>query len=493
MKSSRLFRILFLGAFIFIFMNCSKESTNPFDADCPKELFTPSDFHAEQQGTIVKLSWTQSNKNIDGFTISRNESEGTMSEVAKIVKSVISWNDSTVKGGTKYGYQLYAYAGTNQSNPLQISITTSIREATIVTESNVSNLTVNSVKLGGNVSSDGGAVVTERGICYGITQNPSIANNKVVMGNGTGTFSNTITGLTENTTYYAKAYATNSVGTSYGEIVSFSTLIEGRPNPNWVTVNGGTFQMGLDKFFSNPKPPHSVKLNSFLIGKYEVTLSQYIEFLNAIKCQDAGFYNDSQYGYVRYCSSTLGIEYNGVSYYFKATPESPTNDCPALIGWYGANAFCRWVGGRLPTEAEWEFAARGGEKSKGYNFSGSNNYDDVAWHSGNSEGKYHPVGQKQPNELNIYDMSGNVLEWCNDWFDIDYYSKSPFENPQGPENPLPDYGNYKYKVVRGGYWWNNFTFCVVTMRSGYSTYADWPNVSVGTVSSQGFRVAHSLP
>ena len=106
--------VLLLG----ILINCNdRETTNPFDANCPKELFTPSDFKAEQQGAAVKLTWNQKNTNISGFIISRNENDGTMSEVAKTDKSATGWSDNAVTGGKKFSYELVAYADKNLSNP----------------------------------------------------------------------------------------------------------------------------------------------------------------------------------------------------------------------------------------------------------------------------------------------------------------------------------------------------------------------------------------
>ena len=111
---------------------------------------------------------------------------------------------------------------------------------------------------------------------------------------------------------------------------------------------------------------------------------------------------------------------------------------------------------RLPTEAEWEYAARGGNKSKGYKYAGSNTIGDVAWYSSNSSSKTHPVKQKAANELGLYDMSGNVYEWCQDWYGS--YNSSVQTNPTGASSG-------SYRVTRGGSWDYSAKCCRVSDRS----------------------------
>ena len=127
---------------------------------------------------------------------------------------------------------------------------------------------------------------------------------------------------------------------------------------------------------------------------------------------------------------------------------------------------------RMPTEAEWEFAARGGNKSLGYKYSGSDDVDEVAWYESNSDKKTHPVGTKKPNELGIYDMSGNIWEWCSDW--IGAYQPEEQTNPVGPAEG-------SHHVMRGGSWTYDHTFCRVSRRNYIS--------NVIAASNCGLRLA----
>ncbi|RKE03234.1 formylglycine-generating enzyme family protein [Marinifilum flexuosum] len=235
------------------------------------------------------------------------------------------------------------------------------------------------------------------------------------------------------------------------------------PEIEFVSVNGGTFQMGDELYIgqSDELPVHSVTVSDFQISKYEITQSQFIEFLNSISCNSDGTYMDEEFGVVSYIVN-LDEDYCPVGYsddegfYFKGSYCVPGIDCPATcVSWFGANAFCKWAGGRLPYEAEWEFAARGGNLSEGYKYSGSNYYDEVAWNSYTSYDIAQPVGQKKPNELGIYDMSGNAWEWCFDWYGE--YSSDPQTNPTGPETGDD-------RVGRGASYLSNDLSCRVANR-----------------------------
>ncbi|MGM0497131.1 MAG: formylglycine-generating enzyme family protein [Bacteroidota bacterium] len=208
----------------------------------------------------------------------------------------------------------------------------------------------------------------------------------------------------------------------------------------FVLVNKGEFYMGNENGEKDEKPRHLVKLNDFYISKHEVTNAQFCEFLNS-----EGKSNDDGIPYIEIEDKDCKIQYNRKGFY----PKVDYINHPVIeVTWYGANAYSKWKGGRLPTEAEWEYAAKGGSKSEDYKYSGSNNPDKVAWYDKNSQGRTHVVGTKMANELGLYDMSGNVWEWTNDYYRWNYYRISPTDNPEGPEWST-------VKAVRGGSWGYN--------------------------------------
>jgi len=209
------------------------------------------------------------------------------------------------------------------------------------------------------------------------------------------------------------------------------------PPKDMILVDGGEFQMGNYNGEADEKPVHTVKLKSFYIDKYEVTNEEYCKFLN-----EMGNQTEEDALWIDIEDEDCGLMYKNGKY----RPKPGLAKHPVLdVNWYGSRAYAKWAGKRLPTEAEWEFAARGGTKSQNYTYSGSSTASDVAWFDENSNESTHVVGSKKPNELGIYDMSGNVFEWCADWYTRDYYLHSAPENPQGPERG-------EHRIIRGGSW-----------------------------------------
>ncbi|ATA93519.1 hypothetical protein CGC54_03795 [Capnocytophaga canimorsus] len=186
-----------------------------------------------------------------------------------------------------------------------------------------------------------------------------------------------------------------------------------------IFVEGGTFDMGSPKGVGKAieQPQHKVTLNSFKITKYEITNKQFAEFLT-----QKGNEQD-QFG--KWYQGSDIIQ-KGKTFEARQGKEK----MPVVrVTWSGAKAFAQWAGGQLPTEAQWEYAAKGGKKSKGYIFSGSNDLNEVGWYNENSGGRMHNVGEKKPNELGIYDMSGNVWEFTADYW-LRTYTTAPQTNPQ---------------------------------------------------------------
>ncbi|MBK8920345.1 MAG: SUMF1/EgtB/PvdO family nonheme iron enzyme [Saprospirales bacterium] len=238
--------------------------------------------------------------------------------------------------------------------------------------------------------------------------------------------------------------------------------------PKMATVKGGIFQMGSADGVKDEQPIHQVTLQDFQIGAYEVTFAEYDKF-----CASTGRTPPADEGWGR-------------------------GHLPVIhVSWLDAVAYCNWLSTqvglkpaytiapngaitldrqskayRLPTEAEWEFAAKGGASQQAYVFSGSDELDEVAWHSGNSRNSTHPAGHKKPNDLGVYDLTGNVREWCHDGYGR--YAAANTENPLGA-------GITDSRVIRGGMWGRN----PLQQRNTYRNFAKPDYKDYGT----GFRVA----
>jgi formylglycine-generating enzyme required for sulfatase activity len=224
--------------------------------------------------------------------------------------------------------------------------------------------------------------------------------------------------------------STYNIETKYEPSILDKVVANGKKivEPEMVFVEGGTFQMGSSTGEADEQPVHFVTLSSFNIGKYEVTQALWMAVMGNNPSQwdcDNCPVNSVSWDYVQDFISKLNAQ-TGKNY-------------------------------RLPTEAEWEYAAKGGKQSRSYTYSGSNNVGSVAWYYDNSENKTHKVGGKQGNELGIYDMSGNVWELCSDWYGP--YSSYNETNSTGASSG-------RYRVLRGGSEINGANYCRSAFRLG---------------------------
>ncbi|RPI04657.1 MAG: hypothetical protein EHM64_09290 [Ignavibacteriae bacterium] len=607
---------------------------------------------------------------------------------------------------TTYYVRAYATNSTGTSYGSQVNFTTSAGSGTAptVTTTAITGVTTNSATGGGNVTSQGSATVTARGVCWSTSQNPTTADSKTSDGSGTGSFTSAITGLSPSTTYYVKAYATNSAGTSYGSQLNFTTgsggVTQNDPiayypfngNVNDESGNGNNginngASLTTDRFGNTGKAysfngsnndirvPNSNILN-FGVGDFSFSLwifknaDQYngilskdnfdnntiyngIHFsewpdisnerngigfntrntansleaearypisnfanatwyhivgqrkanilylyVNGILCKtmaepapidvstnvDMWFgslhgnqqYLDGKLDDIRIYNRALSatevdvlyheggwtgsgvisqgmVSVDGGTFTAGSTPvtissfkidkyevtyelwtdvrtwalthgytdlvagqngnkSSETNNPVTNVSWYDVVKWCNarsekdglspvyytdgtgstvykigqidintdavmWNanGYRLPTETEWEFAARGGTNSQGYTYSGSNTIDNVAWYISNSGRTSHTIGTKSANELGIYDMSGNAWEWCWDWYDngSGAYPSGSTTDPKGPST------TQSYRLVRGGSFDNYENYCRVDSRNSHDTFPYISNYVVG--------------
>ncbi len=221
-----------------------------------------------------------------------------------------------------------------------------------------------------------------------------------------------------------------------------SSFTDPHTGMEFVLVPGGCFEMGSAEGEVEEQPVHQVCVDDFYLGKHEVTQGEWL----AVMGSNPAYFK------------------NGDNFPVESVSWFDTEDFTAKLNTLSALNY------RLPTEAEWEYAARSGGKQE--KFAGSDNADGVAWHRQNSTaasvpGSSHEVGQKQPNGLGLFDMSGNLWEWCADWYGADYYQESPDRNPQGPTSGA-------VRVGRGGSWYSEPNDMRTTIRGNFAPAAFGP-------------------
>ena len=314
----------------------------------------------------------------------------------------------------------------------------------------------------------------------------------------------------------------STVCASGGPITTESVKTE-NSSVEMITVKNGSFIMGGtrdDEYTIEwEKPIHKVTLDyDFLMGKYEMTNEQFLEFLNDSNVDSDGKLNDHLV--INMKSEYCPFEFKEGNFQLK---DSEKVNFPVVeVTWWGAIEYCNWLsdhhnlsaaydnkgnlldkegtqtndltqveGYRLPTEAEWEYAARGGENdyntARDYKYAGSHTLEEVGWYSDNSlddpldvtEGVLglHEIGLKEPNEMGLYDLSGNVWEWCQDCWSEDYYQRSSDINPVNLKKTNP------FRVTRGGSWGNVSVYCRTAAR-GYGK-------PIGSIATLGFRLART--
>jgi len=251
-------------------------------------------------------------------------------------------------------------------------------------------------------------------------------------------------------------------------------------------VEGGIFQMGdeVGDIWAWCRPAHKVNLTyNYWIGKYEVTFDEYDAYCVAMRKRlpsDEGWgrgtrpvINVSWWDAIGYCNWLSEKEGYAPAY----DQNGNLLDRNGIPCGRGTTDISKVEGYRLPTEAEWEYAARGGQKQKQYLYAGSNDLDEVGWCICNSGSKTHSVGEKKANSLGLYDMSGNVWEWCYDWWDEDYYSEGDQINPIGPDSSV-------HRAIRGGCWGYLYFGCRVAFRGARNP--------MGRSEEVGFRLVRTL-
>ncbi len=284
-----------------------------------------------------------------------------------------------------------------------------------------------------------------------------------------------------NSTFGSTSSAAKEVFLEATKVTEFKNYTERIPKSpisfNMVAIPGGTFKMGSpadEPFRKEDEGPFiEVELSPFFMAEIEVSWDEYLAFY--VQTAAEGRSTDTEGLRTKMASATDAIS-GATPPYGQPDQGWGLGQRPAIsFSYHAAETYCKWLTSvtgktyRLPTEAEWEYSAKGGEN---YKYAGSNYIDEVAWYENNAGEKTHPVGQKKPNGYGLYDMIGNVCEWCSDWYGSKYYNESPLKNPKGPNSGSD-------RVIRG----NSWVMFALFMRD--SVRGSGPSDGGGSV---GFRV-----
>ena len=349
-------------------------------------------------------------------------------------------NLSSLIANTTYYVRAYInYNGTIYYGALQTF--TTLQNPPTITTNAVTSITSTTATANINITNPNGLNITAAGVAYSSTNStPTTANGYVSLssvGNLAGNYTLGISSLSANTTYYIRAYINYNGNIYYGAVQSYTTatlptnLNLSNLEDNMVSVTAGRFTMGAtsEQLYADGlnvwgiPSTQQVTLSTYKICRFEVTQQLWQDVMGS----NPSNFNGGSYG------TNLQRPVDNVSW----------NDCQSFITRLNQLTGKNY---RLPTEAEWEYAARGGANSTySYIYSGGNTLDDVMWNYYNSNSQTQTIGTKQANALGIYDMSGNVMEWCNDWYGN--YNSTAVTNPQGPVSG-------SFRVLRGGAWHN---------------------------------------
>ena len=435
--------IFFICIVLFVSSCNNDEFMSPFDPS----YSLPAPSHLEIQQIAInqcRLTWRDNSQTESAFRIARKQDDQAWNEsYASLGRDVEEYIDEEVSLGSNYTYKVIAFYEDIDSDSSEASINITFNAPTNL---QISQESLSSIKLTweDNCPGEEGFKISRKKDDEDWVDEFALVGENIVeyLDNSVQSFSNY--------SYRIRAYY-HDVTSSYVE--NYISLIP----VNFVLLPAGTFTMGNTRGqgYSDEEPTHQVTLSSFFIGKYEVMQADYQTVMGInpsyFSGQDKPVESISWFDAVLFCNA-LSIEQGLTPCYNTAT-------------WFcdfSANGY------RLPTEAEWEYAARGSSNNPDYLYSGSDDIENVAWNSSNSSSQTHDVGTKNPNSLGIYDMSGNVWEWCNDWYGL--YSSSAQTDPVGPATG-------SYRVFRGGCWCSSASYCRVAIRN--YVYPTSGSISIG--------------